>query len=457
MKKIKYLFVVVVLIITAACDDYLDIVPKGKIIPTKTNDYRLLLNQLDSESGTIGLLPSYSTDVFLSDNMKFTPITISLYRSYEKNLFTFAEHTYNSAEEDPDWSSFYAHVYKCNVVIKEVMDSEGGSLSEKKELLSEAKVHRAFSYLILVNLYAKHYNPTTAASDLGVPIRAGIGFEEDLSRKSVKEVYDLIITDLKDAVDNLPAKQKNSFNYRPSKASAYGLLARTYLYMGEYQKAIDNANLSLQNASELIDYKTVTAFTYPIPSEDAEAILIKSPSTATSLFYCSKTLENAYNKTKDLRFQVKYIPDSMTNPDFNYGFFSSKWYNKTPVKGYTTPETYLILAEAYARLNQVKNSIDKLNHLRKYRFAEGSNYTLSTSDPQIALDFVKKERRCELAFQGLRLFDIKRYNLIDNANISITHDLQGKTYTLQANSPRLVLPIARKYIEMNPEIKQNPR
>jgi hypothetical protein len=70
---------------------------------------------------------------------------------------------------------------------------------------------------------------------------------------------------------------------------------------------------------------------------------------------------------------------------------------------------------------------------------------------------VKEERRRELAFRGARWFDIKRYNVSDNAGITVTHKLNNDTYALAPGSPRTVLPIGRKYIGLNPEITQNPR
>jgi hypothetical protein len=59
--------------------------------------------------------------------------------------------------------------------------------------------------------------------------------------------------------------------------------------------------------------------------------------------------------------------------------------------------------------------------------------------------------------QGIRWFDIKRYNSYDNDNITVIHKLSNNTYTLAPGSARTVLPIGRKYIALNPEITQNPR
>jgi tetratricopeptide (TPR) repeat protein len=457
MKRIIYLLLLV-LIGTSACDDYLDVVPKGKVIPKKTNDYRLLLNQTEYNGGALGLVDSYNADVFLTDDMKVTPFTEPMYKEDEKNLMSLAEHIFDDGADDDNWQYLYNQVYVANVVIAEVLNSDGGSEAEKNELYAEAKVHRAFAYWALVNLYGKHYDTNSAGTDLGVPLRLGIDFEEDLSRATVQEVYDQILEDLTSVIEYLPDTQKMNFSYRPAKASAYGLLARVYLYMQQYDKAEKNAGLSLQLANELLDYNTVgSPFVFPISLENPEVLLWKQ-NNAPGFNYISDNLLALYNPADDLRVQLGGVPDAMLNPQLNFGFFSSKWFfGKYPVMGFTTPEAYLIRAEANARLN---NNVDlilaDLNEVRKYRYRSGTDYELMDTGANI-LTVVKEERRRELCFQGQRLFDIKRYNQFDGDNISVSKTFDGETHTMEAGNPRFILPIARKYIDLNPEIKQNPR
>ena len=456
MKRIVYLLLFIA-IGTSSCDDYLDVVPKGKIIPQATNDYRLLLNQTEYYGGSDGLVDSYYADVFMSDDMKVTAFTEPTYRDPHKNLLSFAEHIFDDGADDSNWKNLYNHIYIANVVIEGVLDSEGGTEAEKLELYAEAQVHRAFAYWSLVNLYAKHYNASTADTDFGVPLRMKINFEEDLQRASVQEVYNQIIDDLTSAVEHLPDFQNTNYTYRPSKASTYGLLARVYLYMQQYEKALENVDLSVQKANALLDYNTINIFNFPIALENPEILLWKQNASTATLFYLSDDLLALYDPQNDLRFQVGSIPDFIILEDLNFGMVSTKWFfSKYPVMGYTTPESYLIRAEANARLGNVDVALQDLNHLRQYRYLSGSAYELTASNENI-LEIVKEERRRELAFQGQRLFDIKRYNQVDGDHISLSHTLNGETYTLEAGNARFVLPIARKYIDLNPEIEQNQR
>ena len=72
--------------------------------------------------------------------------------------------------------------------------------------------------------------------------------------------------------------------YRASKPVGYGMLARMYLYMGDYKKALENAVISLQNNSTLMSlfpYKVVDRDKYigridvPDGDENPENIYIR--------------------------------------------------------------------------------------------------------------------------------------------------------------------------------------
>ena len=97
-----------------------------------------------------------------------------------------------------------------------------------------------------------------------------------MQRATVQEVYDQIKTDLDEAAPNLPEKPVLNA-YRASKPVGYGMLARMYLYMGDYKKALENAVISLQNNSTLMSlfpYKVVDRDKYigriDVPDGDEE-------------------------------------------------------------------------------------------------------------------------------------------------------------------------------------------
>lgn len=455
----KLLYILAIMVLATSCDEWLDIKPKGKIIPEKADDYLLLMDQALSNGSSVGWVKSYGNELYITDDVSLTDGAYATYFSdNNKNAISWAEHIYLDSEEDPDWKTLYNQIYVANVVISEVRGVPGSD-ALKNQLYAEAKVHRAFAYLTLVNLYAKHYNSSTAAADLGVPLLTKPQLEGALPRASVKAVYDLILSDLDEVVGFLP--NTSAKNHRPSKASLYALLSRTYLFMGDYPKALDNATKSLSLYKFMYNYNSLpknswypTLIDIPKGYLNQEQLLHKEATNTYSLIYPSQSLMNAYDQDNDIRFAGLYDFEWF-EPYTNKIYFQEHLTGRS--YGLSVPEMILIQAECYARANNVDEAITRVNYIRQNRIKAAAYAPLTATTGAEALEVVKKERRLELAFKGLRWFDLKRYNAFDNANISIQHTINGKVYTLEANSNRWVLPIGRKYIQMNPEIEQNPR
>ena len=66
-------------------------------------------------------------------------------------------------------------------------------------------------------------------------------------------------------------------------------------------------------------------------------------------------------------------------------------------------------------------------------------------------NFIKAERRKELCFEGQRWFDLRRYGMPQ-----ITHECEGKTYTLKSNDPSYTMPIPDEVLIKNKRLEQNP-
>lgn len=446
-----------------SCKKYLDIKPKGAFIPEKTSDYRLLLDEVSPREKSTGFFNTYTMDMMLDDDISINNFSLTYYQPAQLNAFRFSEHLFLEFETDPDWLAMYNQVYTANLVAEQVMSATGGSETEKRQLLAEARVHRAYAYLILVNLYAKHYNAASAASDPGVPIRQGLDFEEALPRASVQAVYDYILDDLSRALPDLPAAPDAAATFRPTKPTAFTLLAKAYLFMNNAAEAHRFADSSLARYSTLVDYNTLPphpafpqdVIVYPMNFRNPETLMEKSSVSLTPLVYASPSLLALYDKTNDLRFKAFFLSDAVLG--LSNGYISNEWSGRSPAKGPSVPETYLIRAESSARLGRTADAMADINLLRSKRYANGAGYTLTAASPAEALDSVKAERRREMPFRGSRFFDIRRYNAMDNAGITIAHTLPDGTFSLAPNSNRTALPIARKYIALNPEIAQNPR
>jgi hypothetical protein len=143
------------------------------------------------------------------------------------------------------WTSAYKAIYNSNAVIEGIAASTSGNIHDsiKVELTAEAKFTRAFSYCYLVSNFG------------GVPMVLTIDFNktQGLPRSSQQDVYKQIIQDLKDAQAALPEDYRYGANGErivPNKWAATALLARVYLYTGDYANAATQATAVINNTAQ---------------------------------------------------------------------------------------------------------------------------------------------------------------------------------------------------------------
>ena len=228
-----------------ACSDFTETTPKGKVIPTTTEDFKEMAIDVSNSSSAYPLPNICSDDVYSDDQNELT--------SYGKAYF-WSENFYKANEGDEAWNATYKRIYVMNVVINNIMSSTEGTEAEKKAVLAEAKVWRAYYYWYLQSLYAKDYNESTASTDLSVPLSLTPDLEAELPRATIAEVTQQIWSDLEGAEDVLPDVAAN--NYRPTKGAVYALKARILFYEHKYEEAAEQAKLALQTNCELQDMRT---------------------------------------------------------------------------------------------------------------------------------------------------------------------------------------------------------
>ena len=102
-------------------------------------------------------------------------------------------------------------------------------------------------------------------------------------------------------------QNNNTNRFRGSVAAGYSILARTYLYMGSYSKAAQNAQLALDNGpNTVLDYTTL-ANSGAIPILFIRPDAIYSRLSTSNNYSYSPTLGFLKTfDTKDLRLQLYY-------------------------------------------------------------------------------------------------------------------------------------------------------
>ena len=465
MKKVTTILAICVVVMLTGCNDYLDIKPKGEKIPKTVTDYETLLNY-ESVQKVSDTYPTYLTDdVYLPDVAQgtTTPGLNSVDQSI-LNLYLFKKDVFGEAQDDGFWFASYNRIYYYNTVIDNIMNAEGPSEQQKHSIRAEALISRALEYLYLVNGYAKHYDVRTADTDPGVPLILDEDIsKKDLVRASVKDVYAQIQSDLQAALPNLPAQPKGNA-FRASKAAGYGILAKMYLYMGNYTEALKAANEVLEINNSLLDLKkyavvkvqsSIGRTNVPQDIDNPENIYIKFAPYVyglSSKVFGSDELISLFSED-DMRLQVYFTKNFRNIPTDKYVWAPYLRANLAV----SSPEIYLIAAECEAREGSIERAIALINKLRDNRIK--NNTDIVATDRNDALQKVLEERRRELAMSGMvRYIDLKRLNQESQFAKTITHVTGEGMFSLEPNSPLYVLPIPAKVMRFNKNsMKQNER
>jgi tetratricopeptide (TPR) repeat protein len=316
-----------------------------------------------------------------------------------------------------------------------------------------ALFYRAFAFHQLAQLFCSPYIQSESNEGYGIPIRLTSNLNVAVTRSTVKETYDRIVTDLLDALELVP--ENEAYKTRPVKATVNAFLSRVYLSMQDYDNALKYAEDAITGENELIDFNTLnTAASYPMTRNNSEVIFQCKMSTYSTLsstrLIMDSTLFRSYDMN-DIRRSAWFKISSG-----NYTFKGSYDGSVQFFNGFALDELYLTKAECLARKSRIEEAITTLNDLISTRYVTGTYTPYSTTDQQEALGYILLERRKEILFRGIRWMDLRRLNLDPSTATTLYRNLNGTVYTLMPNSPNYVLPIPDDVIGFN-GIPQNTR
>lgn len=457
MKKNTQIAIFSVLLLTlfAGCEKFLEEKSnKSLSVPITVDDFQAMLNNYNDFNNDFISAGEVSADDYYINDAAFN----SLAYESDRRLYTWQPDyvTRPQSSAGDEWFHCYRGIYASNSILKGLEDN---NLTGAKAniIKGQALVFRAARYLNGVQIWSPAYNRQTANTDLGMVLRLDPDMNIPSVRSSIQQTYDLIIKDLTDAIALLPAEQ--STTPLPSRAAAHGFLARTYLYMGEYEKALQNAEAAIEYThAQVIDFNTLDPNAdFPIPATNfaSQEMILWTPILSAhplrqAIAKIEPTLYNLYDDG-DLRKLIYF----RQNTDNTYSFKGTHFGYFALMNSLTSAEMLLIIAECNARLGNLSIAAETLNHLliKRWKTADFTPYTFT--DNEVALRTILEERRKELVMRGLRWADIKRLNR-DGYNITLTRTVNGQTYTLPPNDLRYAIAISEDVIEIG-GIQQNPR
>ena len=390
---------------------------------------------------------------------------------YNTNHIVVGEGT--TALSDALWASAYAAVNGCNAVIDGIAASTSAQLRQETRirLTAEARFVRAFSYFYLVNFFGDV--PLALLSD---PFQM-----RNLKRSPVTEVYDQIIKDLVAAQTDLPADYSISKDrrIRATKWAATALLARVYLYTGNYPGAIEQATALINNTSlfglENLNSVFLTGSRESIwqlqqnirnsrggNSTDEGYFFLPNPLNEGPIgVYMSNSLLNAFESgdqrrnswvgvTRFMLFPpdetVAYYPYKYKTGSHNLevGAEASEYYTVLRLA-----EQYLIRAEARANgAGGYNEAIDDLNELRNRAGLDDLPYSITPDQLKAA---IAQEWRIEYFCEwGHRWFNLKRTKTARSVLSVIPYKQPW------AGDHQLLYPIPPNDTLYNAAIHQNP-
>lgn len=403
------------LTVMASCKkSFLEIEPKGIIIAEKTSDYDLLLNNLElinAHPGNHALMG----DEIATVEPNWTGATFQ-----EKKLFQWQTDIYTPSDDAAETNIPAKNLYIYNKVIGDVMSSKDGSEDYKKTIRGEALACRAWINFLWVNYFGKPYTEATAATDPAFALITEADVNNGpYTKATVKQMYDQIISDLTAAIQDI-AQSGVYGRTRMSKATAQGLLAKAYVFMGKYEEALPLLNESISNlalstsATRLLDYNTtespVTA--RPVVAFDTENVFAKqfvnSYTNTNKTFWLTPEAIALYGST-DLR--RGWIKDSVTLGNGTKLFKRNQ--QLMSFYGLRVPDLYLLRAEVKARLNDLTGAVADLVYLRERRMpvANAAVPATASADRVSLVKFVIEERIREFSMQGYRWFDMRRLSV----------------------------------------------
>lgn len=436
-----------------------------------------------SHPGSINLLAGLSADEL---------VTIStsgnLFFSYNNQLISQPSLSLGGEA----WIPLFQFIYRCNDAIEGLNKSGTLTPAVKQQLLGEAKFLRAFCYFYLVNLFGD--TPLALTTDADVNTM--------LSRSPKDQVYEQIITDLKEAETLLSTNfldgkltAVTTERVRPTKWAATALLARVYLYLGSmgktenWAKAEEAANAVIAN----------TALFGPLPSlnnaflknsreaiwqiqptsanlNTVEGSVLNVPTTgpgANNPVFLSQHLRSSF-ESNDVRailgnwvnkvvynvasggkdsvyFAFKYKKDAIASNGVVTSLATLSEYFMVLRLG----EQYLIRAEARAKQGNLSGAIADLDSIRKRANLPLLGTTNSGISQSALLDKILDERRHELFCEwGHRWFDLKRTGKIDEVMTIITPIKSAGTTVWQPY--QALYPIPYSELLKGPNLVQTP-
>lgn len=483
----KRLFIISTILFVAilfdSCNKFLDVQPVSNGIATGSTDSITYKTASEIEAALAGVYSGFKNeyfelDYFVNGDAQSDDAYAGADNPANFQIDDFKIDATNS-NVSRDWAYLYSIIGNANSVINNVAGVPDPALTpeRKLEILGEASFIRAFMYFQLVQQWGdvplQLKEVKTISADL-LPEIYSILFPP---RSAAADVYKQIILDLETALANVKPTGTNKGFVTTGAVNA--ILAKVYATQDphDWPKVLTYCNNVIAGGYSLLpDYHMLWDNLHKNSPESIFEINYTGGSTdgnwGASMFrgldwkkfnIPSNDLVKAFDTEKDtVRKSASIIWIDVTGkwsdihwPQTNYPFLN-KWHNfeQGSDQNYIfirLADILLLKAEALNETGDLAGAADLVNVIRS-RAKLASTTANSQSAMRLAIE---KERRLELAFEGVRWFDLKRTGrAIEVMNSAVGPNDVPLGYHLTQN--RLVFPIPQAELDKNTKLVQNP-
>ena len=354
------------------------------------------------------------------------------------------------------WGNAYTQIAKYNTFLENITDCPMEE-SKKEQWSAEVKCLRAYFFLNLAFYY----------KDVPMPLKTlSVDEANSISQTPQTEVYSQVEKDLKTAIDLLPVQYSSEEYGRFTKGAAKVLLSRLYLAQERWGDAatilrsviesgiyeLDRRNgedsyeklfqIGGEYSPEIIfcimgikDLYTNSRYQYLYPEAAYGGWHQFSPynELVKDIIYdCFKGANTADSYNKFALFNG-YCPKKGCDPSITNNLGSTPTY--TPIMRYAEVLLSYLEAVNESQPNPVdQNLLDlTINDIRDRVKLVGIKKT-DVATQELVREAVRKERRVELAFEGLRYYDVLRWGIAEKelnhtfTGVKLSDDPQARNY-----------------------------
>lgn len=415
------------------------------------------------------------------------------------------------------YNNSYRAIRRANEVLANIDRIPDMNADLNQRVKGEARFHRAYHYNLLANLYG---DVPLILDPITIPE------SRELTRTARSQVIDQAVEDLQFAAGALPISYPDSETGRATRGAAYALLARAAIWDSRWELAASAAAevmkpeygyalhpnyadlfryagedsdehilvdrrmkgqrshgafasygpRSLEGGSDVVPLRSLvdsyeTRDGSPIDPDDPYSnrdlrmygtLLFPGAEFAGEVYNSlpdSPTMDrvkNDFNATATGYQQIKYVDPADMNDRGNSGI---------DLILIRYADVLLMYAEARVELNQIDQSVyDAINAVRNR--AGLPDITGSHSQDELR-QIVRQERRVELALEGLRMFDIRRWGIAEEVMPGRSYGIDfvnedGEVETVLGDqrffdpARDYVWPIPLKELDLVPGLTQNP-